>query len=321
MDGCYSIPLTGGQTLWLFGDSYMDDYDVATKSTPCLFEARNSALLKPAGNSWNWQDTHTLNNGQNSYLHDAKYQDNFFWPGCGYQLKDTVYIFGLNMKNVKGGLGFGKAGNDAWIKITYPDMKIAGYDYLPGLDSIQFGLGVIHDAASGYIYVYGNKLKGLGGIIYVARFKPSMPSANWQFWNGQGWGGDIKQIKPVAEAPSNSNNVSKIGNKYVLLSTEFSIQCDNGKHIYASVSNKPTGPFTDSKVIYTITDTVQGHYPFFYLPIAHPQFINNKNELLVTYSINCYEPCIANCVNNRFNPEYYRPQAIRVPVALLTGHK
>jgi len=318
MDGCYSIPLTGGKTMWLFGDSYMDDYDTATKSAPCLFEARNSALLQPA-NNWHWQNTRTLNKGEHTYLQDAAQPNNFLWPGCGYQLKDTVYVFGLNMKNVTGGLGFAKGGDDVWVKLKYPQMEVVGYSYVPGLDSIQFGLGIVHDKASGFIYIYGNKLKGLGATIYLARFKANNPAAGWQFWTGNSWADNIKQIKPITEAPSNSNNITKINNTYVLLSTEFSIQCDNGKHIYASVSNSPVGPFSEHKIIYTITDTVKGHYPFFYLPIAHPEHINDKNELLVTYSINGYEPCVANCVNNRFNPEYYRPQAIRVPVKLLTG--
>lgn len=319
MDGCYSIALAGGKTLWLFGDSYMDDYNAATKSTPCLFEARNSALLQPSRNNWKWIDTRTLNTGRNTYLQDASQPGHFIWPGCGYQQKDTVYVFGLNMKNVTGGLGFAKAGDDAWIKIKYPEMKIVGYSYVPGLDSIQFGLGVVHDTASGYVYMYGNKLKGLGATVYVARFKAGTPASGWQFWSGESWANSIAQIKPIAEAPSNSNNVTKIKNTYVMLTTEFSIQCDNGKHIYAATSSSPTGPFTAPKIIYTITDTVKGHYPFFYLPITHPEHINSKGELLVTYSINGYEPCVANCVNNRFNPEYYRPQAIRVPVAMLVG--
>ena len=28
------------------------------------------------------------------------------------------------MKNAKGGLGFAKAGNDVWIKLAYPSLKL-----------------------------------------------------------------------------------------------------------------------------------------------------------------------------------------------------
>lgn len=320
MDGCYSLRLADGKTMWLFGDSYIDEYNAAAGTVPCLFQARNSALLQPATHSWQPGKTRTLfslHNEGKTYLQDTVQPSNFIWPSPGYQLIDTIYVFGLNMKNSSGGLGFAKAGDDVWIKIKYPEMQPVGFSYVAGLDSIQFGIGLIPDTVNGYAYMYGNKLKGLSGDIYVARFDLKAPAAAWLFWNGSSWTKDIRAIQPIATAPSNSNNICRINNTYIMFTTEFSIQCNNGKHIYASVSNSPTGPFSPPKAIYTITDTVQGHYPFFYLPIAHPEFINDKNELLVTYCINGYEPCLANCVNNAFNAAWYRPQAIRVPLVTL----
>jgi hypothetical protein len=105
--------------------------------------------------------------------------------------------------------------------------------------------------------------------------------------------------------------------RYLLTSSQFSVGCDQGKEIYMAVSDTPTGPFSPRKKMFTIDDTHQGHYPFFYLPVAHPQFINDKDELLVTYCINGYEPCVPNCNNGRLNPDHYRPRAIRVPLDLV----
>ncbi len=95
-----------------------------------------------------------------------------------------------------------------------------------------------------------------------------------------------------------------------------SLGCDNGRKIYASVSDSPTGPFSDKKVIYSITDTLNGHYPFFYGPLSHPEYINEKNELLIIYSINGYGDCIPACVDGKSNPEFYRVQALRVPLKI-----
>jgi len=72
--------------------------------------------------------------------------------------------------------------------------------------------------------------------------------------------------------------------------------------------------------VFTVDDTVEGHHPFFYLPVAHPEFLDEKGDLLVTYSINGYEPCLRNCVNGRMNPDYYRPKAIRVPLEMIFAH-
>lgn len=319
MDGGYTITLNDGKVLWLFGDSYIDEYDSVTKTVPCLFQARNSGLLQSSPSDWNKANTISLTGNRGSdktFLADKKNPGHFFWPGCGYQLNDTIFIYGMNMKNAKGGLGFAKAGNDVWIKVLYPSFKTIAIQQLPASDSIQFGSGLIEDKENGFVYIYGTKAKFISADVYVARFSINHP-AEWEYWNGLSWSRKIDDAKPATEALSNSTTVSKVKGKYLLLTAAFSVSCDGGKDIYAAVGDHPEGPFSKPQTIYTINDTLQGHYPFFYLPIAHPDCINENNELLVHYSINGYEPCIKNCINNRFNPEYYRPQAINVSLNAL----
>jgi hypothetical protein len=62
---------------------------------------------------------------------------------------------------------------------------------------------------------------------------------------------------------------------------------------------------------------VLGHAPFFYAPAIHPEYINSRNELLITYDINGYSNCEPGCINNGYNPDYYRPRGLRVPLALI----
>ena len=84
-----------------------------------------------------------------------------------------------------------------------------------------------------------------------------------------------------------------------------------------ATTTNPVGPFTSLKKMFTVDDEYDGHYPFNYFPVAHPEFVNASDELLVTYSINNYEPCLPACVNGRSNPDHYRPKAIRVPLSLI----
>jgi len=105
----------------------------------------------------------------------------------------------------------------------------------------------------------------------------------------------------------------------VLITTEFSVGCDQGKNIFSYTSDQPYGPFTNKKTIWTLNDTLQGHYPFFYLANAHPEYDNGKAELLITYCINGYDACVNVCIGGRKNPDYYRPKAIRVPYKLIDG--
>lgn len=317
-DGAISIPLSDGRVIWLFGDSFIDHYDSVSKTVPCIFQVRNSALLQPS-NNWQWQQTKILLSkepGAKGFLIN-KPDSTFIWPGCGFQLKDTVYIYCHTMKNVKEGLGFGKGGPPVFAKLKFPELNVVGFSELPDFYDVGFGNGFIVDSASGYVYAYGSKGKSLTGNLVLARFTINNPNTNWDVWNGKDWSKDASKSASVGKMKAVSLHITKIRNKYVAVGSDLSVGCDQGKNIYVSTSDKLTGPFKLMKKIYTLDDTVQGHYPFFYLPFAHSEFINEKDELLVTYSINGYGLCIEGCVKGRFNPEFYRIQAIRVPLKLL----
>lgn len=151
----------------------------------------------------------------------------------------------------------------------------------------------------------------------MARFPKNNPRAKWSFWNGSAWDTAIAHIAPITQGASNGVYVAKVRNKYVALSTEFSVSCDAGTRIYVATSNNITGPFTNRKVLYTIPDNELGHTPFFYAPALHPEYINANNEILITYDINTFSSCLPNCINNGFNPDYYRPRGLRVPLQLI----
>ncbi len=128
-------------------DSYVDHYDNLTNSLPCLFQARNSGLLQPSVNNWDWYNTVSLvdnNDDKKTFLKYKQHPDYFFWPASGYQTKNTIFVYRLNMKNVKAGLGFAQAGNDVWIKLAYPSLKIIEITKMPSaMNSRQFGCGLI----------------------------------------------------------------------------------------------------------------------------------------------------------------------------------
>jgi hypothetical protein len=197
---------------------------------------------------------------------------------------------------------------------------------LPDFGGISFGAGFIKDEKSGYVYAYGQKLIPKTGEseVYIARFRIANPGTRWEYWDGHGWNNNLTKIKSIGRGAI-SPHVSKVKNKYLLLSTQLSVACDQGKEIYFSLSDQATGPFTSKKLLYTIDDSLQGHYPFFYSVAAHPQFSsasNGKNppseeDLLVTYCINGYEPCIEICQNGRTDPDHYRPRGIRIPLKLI----
>ncbi len=318
-DGCFSIPLSDGRDLWAMNDSYINNYDTIAGTTGCLFQVRNSALVQPLGN-WNWKSTSTRigsSSGIPSLFKNDSNDNHLLWPTGGYQHGDTVYVYNSNIVNSSGGLGFASGGNDILGKLLMPGLQVVGFDSLGNFGGATFGVGFDADEPGDYIYTWGVKGAFITSNIVVARFPKNNPQAHWSFWNGHAWDTTVANMANITTGASNGVYVAKVRNKYVALSTEFAVSCDAGTRIYAATSDSITGPFTDRKVLYTIPDNVLGHTPFFYGPAIHPEYINSNNELLITYDINCYTNCEPSCINNGFNPDYYRPRGLRVPLSLI----
>lgn len=317
-DGAISVPLRDGRVVWLFGDSYIDQFDPRTGTLPAIFDARNALLVQPAKDLLRRQ---TLRNpdGSRSFFHPPLLRHGepwpCFWPGAGFESGAALYVFLFEMEKTAAGgqLGFTNVANYL-AKVSLPDLRVIRYIPLPSQNGIGFWCGFIEEPAQRITYAFGNKQHGLGSDVYLARFPTAAPEQPWTFWDGSSWTRDAGRAAVIAEGSSYSVQVCRIREKFVLTSTAFSVACDQGKDIYMSISDRPAGPFSRRQKVFTIDDTVDGHFPFFYSAAAHPEFINAAGEVLVTYCINGYEPCLPNVVNGRMNPDYYRPRAIRVPL-------
>jgi len=316
-DGALSIALSDGHVLWLFGDSHVDDYDLASGSMPCLFQVRNAGLLHRKDDLKNPQTLIGQGPGFRSWFKNSDDNDLWFWPVNGFQSGDTIFVYlsALRKTATGGQWGFESVGHDYWAKIKFPEMKEINYSPLPSFAGIGFGQGFVSEGE--YTYAFGSRQKGIGSRVFVARFKSAAPESNWSFWDGDGWNSNVTKAAVIAHGASTSVHICKVKNKFLLTTSAFSVACDQGKEIYMATSPGPTGPFSSLKKIFTVDDTFHGHYPFFYIPVAHPESLNERDELLVTYSINGYEPCVSACVDGRAVPDHYRPKAIRVPLDLL----
>jgi hypothetical protein len=318
-DGAASIPLSDGRDLWAMDDSYINNYDTMAGTTGCLFQVRNAGLVQPNGD-WQWTKTSTLTgNGPGiPSLFKNNPSDNYLlWPTGGYQRGDTVYVYCMNIMNSSGGLGFTSGGNDFLAKMAFPSLTVVGFDPLQSFNGITFGVGFDTVEKGNYIYTWGIQSAFISSNVVVARFPRNNPAAHWSFWNGSAWDTAISHIAPIATGASNGVYVAKVRNKYVLVSTEFAVSCDAGTHLFSATADSLTGPFTAQKTLYTIPDDNLGHSPFWYAPNIHPEYINSRNELLITYDINGYSNCEPACINNGFNPDYYRPRGLRVPLQLI----
>lgn len=314
-DVALSIPLNNYRSLWVFGDSHIDHFDAATETVPCLFQARNAALEMGISNP---EAQKTLIGKESYSLYKHTKDDNYwFWPGPGLVNKDTVYVFQAMLRNTgKGGMWGFEAVDSLYVaKMHLPTLQLTDYAYLGSRNNISFNNSIIEDGD--YHLVYGIRDNGFGNDLMVARFPGKNPQTNWEYFVGAGWSENVADAKKIFSEFTASFYVFKWKKKYVLITTEFSVGCDQGKEIYTYTSDTPYGPFENKKTVWTVDDTVNGHYPFFYMAMAHPEYDNGKNELLITYSINGYGECFDMCINGRMDPNHYRPKAIRVPYKLI----
>lgn len=315
-DVATSIPLSDGRVLWLFGDSYVDQLDAKTGTLPCLFDTRNAVLVQSTNDLWHPRTLLNSNSGDKSFFHPPKVSTVeppvWFWPAAGFQEGNTIYIHLTELQRTpQGGMWAFKGIGQYWAKLAFPQLKVVGYTELPSFNGISFGCGFVKDEESGFVYAFGQRQRFTASDVFVARFPANNPEGPWTFWTGKTWDANVTKAARITQGASTSVNVCGVGGKFLLLTTEFSVACDQGRAIYISVAESPTGPFSPRTKIFTVDEAVQGHRPFFYMAESHPELIQD-NELLITYCINGYLPCVPNCVNGRMNPEYYRPRAIRL---------
>src|SRR5262249_45401113 len=152
---------------------------------PCLFQVRNVAMLQ----SRDGQQVRTLLGkapaGKSLFVHPTD-SNLWFWPECGFQRGNEVFIYLIALKRTPAGgnLGF-KAVSYSWAKMKFPEMEVAEYVALPDFVGIDFGRGFVNEGA--YTYAFGGKQEGLGSKIYVARFETKRPESDWNFWDGKNW--------------------------------------------------------------------------------------------------------------------------------------
>ena len=316
-----SIPLTwganAGKVLWVTQDAWDGNKLQANKKFNCsdFFSYNNSIIIQQNKNDWTPDDPNmTINSpmGRPKQICSNQPGTNWSWPSNGVEIGDKVYMVC--------GEGNGLSGtNQSLYMLTQNSGTLwASQRTTPagmsGQTAIDYAGGMVK-ASDGYVYVFGSQATGYGynRNAHVARFPVSNPMS-WTFWNGSSW----------TSAPTTGNGaritdaygtlaMNYVNGKYVMVTMDQGFNCDNTRNIYTATSNSPTGPFTNKTMVYKINDYFQGQFTRYYTPNIHPQFVNGRNELLITYSVNQSACGVNDCINGFIDPNYYRVRGIRIP--------
>ena len=342
-----SILLSNGKTLWITQDSW-DGSQLQTNSlfsSTAYFSYGNSMFLQPSTTDWtpnNAPNITRTNSAQSRPKQICNIQPNqsFAWPSNGVEINGKVYLIcgeGNGLSQTKQTLYEiypSSAGSLVWTSIRHE---------VPGLSTsvaVNYSCGMVK-AADGYVYVFGSKGLGFGSAIqiFVARYSQSNPFTAWTFWNGTTWG----TAQPATDAECNkakvfegqgaSAAVGYVNGKYVLITLDIGFWLTNSRFVRGTVADSPISGFAGSKKIYAINEYVYGSQARYYTPNVHPQFTNENDELLFTYSLNYSADDKTDITVNSagkkvvngvtvvkgayIDPYFYRVKGVRVPYSVL----
>lgn len=313
-----SIPLSNGKVLWVTQDAWDGASLQPNGKFSCnsFFSYGNSILIQPAANNWSSDAPNMTrdSSAQNKpkQICDIQSGNTFAWPAHGVEIGSHVYMqcgegSGLNATNQSLYDLSLKSGNKWQVKRTLP----AG---MSGQAAINYSAGMVK-AADGYVYVFGTQGTGFGYTlnVHVARFPVTNPQS-WTFWNGSSWvstpvTGDAARIADGL----GTADVAYVNGKYVMVIMDQGFNCDNTRNIYTATATSPTGPFTTRTKVYSISEYLYGNYARYYTPAVHPESVNGRNELLVTYCLNFSACGVQDCVDGYLDPYFYRVKGIRIP--------
>lgn len=318
-DGTISILLDDGSSLFLTGDCFLGHVEGGERDSKT--KMINNSLIHIDANykyiasycQGTQADPKSLCTPLEAATSPVAY---WYWPGHGFQYGDKLHLFMTKFyQGGEGQWGFCFDGTD-YVIIDMKDYSVLSIEEIYDQTTpIHWGHNVMKDGD--YYYVYGTR----SGADYqvaemcVSRAKIDVITGKlgpYEYFDGAGWSANASAAAAcggIDVSVSEQFSVFKHKDKYVLLTQRRAQQAGD---IYSLVADAPTGPFRNKKQLYVTTEQDEDKNLFTYNAMAHPQFINEKDELLICYNVNSY-----NLSDVFTNVAAYRPVFLRVPMKMI----
>ena len=274
-DATYSVDLKNGKTLWMFGDTFIDQVS-EDRSRPSFRLINNSLVLQ---DGVEMKTFHGGTAASPQAFAKPPEPGNWYWPGDGTVANGKLYLFMH---------GFGTGGEGAWdffrtsidfLVLDRETLVVESNTRLFADPAISWGAAIMEDTE--YTYVYGVKSEGTNKNLFVARTNADLTVA-WQYFTGSDWSENSIGASPIFEGVSEQFSVFKEGDLYYFLTQNNLF----GKEIYLFTSDSPQGAFVDKRIVYCTPET--GNDIFTYNAFAHDHIY--QDSLLVSYNVNSFEP-------------------------------
>jgi hypothetical protein len=316
-DAAISVPLSAERTLWLFGDSFVDETPPYARVGAAF--VHNTIAVETGGDPRSAQMhfvwRHERSGSVLPYFPDRRAF--WYWPRAGIRVnRGDVIIFLHKIKPARGGLRFSSAGYAiarisnvdadpvAW-RVEVKDQPVLPFDALPG------GAVVIDDR---FAIVFATRQRGVHAAALVR-----YPLRSFAY-------GDLSQSMWWLGEKGWARRVGRSGPSLIIddAGAESSVHWDARSHAFIHVASYGfgastigmrtaqalTGPWSGVRTVYRPPES-DGPRPFVYAAKAHPE-LTGAPGLLVTYVANSFDP------NALLTPEgerdLYWPHFATIPI-------
>jgi hypothetical protein len=272
-DGAYTVPLNEHSTVWLFGDTFIDNKTMINNSI-----ATQNLRTKKIEFFWK-----TLK-GKPASIFPCPAKDQYYWPLDGATIGGKLYLFMRRvhtLANKPGPFNFEVKGVDLLVvdnPLSPPTSWRSKILHTRSADH-EYGLAcLVH---GGYLYAYDQAL----GYARVPTNELTNPSA-WEFHPAT-----AKNIAPEF-------TVKRVGNELICIWLDFMT-----RKIMLSRAEKPEGPWSAGIPLYTCKEPKD---QLVYSAKHHPE-LSQPDSWVITYCRN-----LADATKLQKMRQIYRPAALFV---------
>jgi len=312
-DGTFSVPLSDGRTVWLFGDTFIGDV------SPCGKRAEGTVIVNSTIAIQKGTDPSTV---EFFYGGTPEKPDSLFKPPDGrgwFWIQDAIpdrgdgkiIVFLAQIETFGEGIfGFRQCGS--WtveLSIKDTDITVENYSKLSCFqmgdkEKPTTGFGAAVMAEKDWTLIYGTADYGSTKDLVLARIPSGTLPADvaWEFYTGNGWSKNMEDGVVICKGVSNELSVHRDSKgKYLLTTQKESISSD----IVIFFSSTPEGPWESPLVVWHMSEADEKI--FVYNPKAHPELSDEKKGLLISYNVNSF------IFEDLYSDSgIYRPRFIRV---------
>jgi hypothetical protein len=322
-DAAYSIPLSGGRDLWIFGDTLYGTERVVEGNVPKM--VRNSIGVSTC-RSGHWNIRYAIRHdaqGKPADFFHAQHPNTWYWALDGFRVGSDVWVTLLCVRatEAKSAMGFATCGSDlARIESPGQDPQQWKISYFPLVaDGVQAYPSATTAVDGRYANLFALDEHGPKPLIAARVPLSGMddPHGNLEYLSRDGqW---VKGFDPANAHAVMTPGMTELSIRYHpelgrWLAVMFDPTAFSPKILLRSAS-AATGPWTDGQTIYSVPEMIPGtpgydKDTFCYAGKEHPEF--EHGDLVFTYVCNTFSvPKLAS------NLSIYFPRVIRIPMPAL----